>query len=96
MGIYGFDAEDDPQEPCDDVRSYQQRTSSERKRIAQQVLQRMSVFGSDTNSGFEAMVLLVDVLVDEWVMQQTMSPIEKRVFTNHEQQKVFCDLKERR
>jgi len=44
----------------------------------------MGVFGGDTDGGFEAVVLLVDVLVDEWVVQQAMSPVENRVFTNHE------------
>lgn len=61
----------------------QHRANRCRQHITQQVLNRMSILGSQTNSRSKLMVHLVYVLIHERRVHQAMAPVKHKIFTEH-------------
>jgi hypothetical protein len=52
----------------------------------------MGIFGTDRDGHNKFVVFLVYVRIEEFVMQQTVSPIENEVLNEHEEHELRHDL----
>ena len=77
MGVQGGDkCQTEPKPRSSNVAASDQRSKSDRKKVGEDMLHRMGVQGSQADGGGPFMMLLVDVLVNLFVVEQPMGVVE--------------------
>jgi len=89
-------ADHQPQPEHVAVRAHQDGAQDGGERVRENVLDRVGILGENANGSLRFVVFLMNVLVDRFVVQRTVHPVEQGVIDGDEDHKVAEDDQDRR